>query len=166
MISIGFAEKALLVRRLRATAPLFALLALVGCAHAPDARDDGEARVAVRAADTARSMVGKPYRYGGYTPQRGFDCSGLVYFSYRHAGLSVPRNTHGQKRAAHPVPYREMRKGDLIFFSQSGRRYSHVGIYLGHHRFVHAPSTGERVRVDSLDSPYWRRHFVDARRFM
>ena len=59
-----------------------------------------------------------------------------------------------------------MRKGDLIFFSQSGRRYSHVGIYLGHHRFVHAPSTGERVRVDSLDSPYWRRHFVDARRFM
>ena len=153
-----------------ATRPLAALglaasLLLAGCAHAPSADRTSEAAIGARAADTARAMVGKPYRYGGKSPRRGFDCSGLVYFSFAQAGRRVPRDTRSQMRAAHPIPYRDMRKGDLIFFAQSGRRYSHVGIYLGKHRFVHAPSTGERVRVDSLDNPYWRRHFVDARRF-
>lgn len=144
---------------------LLALVLLAGCAHSPSERGESESRIAWRAADTAREMVGKPYRYGGVSPRRGFDCSGLVYFSFRHAGMDVPRNTRSQMRAARPVPYRDMRKGDLVFFSEGGRRYSHVGIYLGRHRFVHAPSRGERVRIDSLDNPYWRRHFIDARRF-
>ena len=109
-------------------------------------------------------MVGKPYRYGGNSP-RGFDCSGLVYYSYRQAGFTVPRSTETQRAHSHKVSLSRLARGDLLFFDQQGRSSSHVGIYLGGNRFVHAPSSGKRVRVDSLSESYWQRHLVDARRF-
>jgi len=140
------------------------LLNAVGCAGAPE-RSDADASRASRAGDIASSMLGKPYRYGGNHPTRGFDCSGLVYYSYRHAGVSVPRSTTGQRRAARKIAQSELTRGDLLFFDQEGKRSSHVGIYLGNNRFVHAPSSGKRVRIDSFQDPYWQRHLVDARRF-
>ena len=108
-------------------------------------------------------MDGKPYRYGGASPS-GFDCSGLVLYSYRQAGVTVPRETDEQRRASRPVRVSSLRRGDLIFFDQDGRKNSHVGIYLGDGFFVHAPSSGKRVRSDRLDSPYWRRHLSETRR--
>jgi murein DD-endopeptidase len=146
---------------LRAAVMCLISFIFAGCAHTPTPQ--GDTAIGLEAADTAVSMIGKPYRYGGYTPG-GFDCSGLVYFSYAQVGRAVPRTTGDQKRRARPVPYRSMRRGDLVFFSERGRRYSHVGIYVGDEKFVHAPSSGKHVRIDSLLDPYWRRHFLDARR--
>lgn len=135
-------------------------LLLGACTHAPDSRHDPRH---ARAADIAVDMAGKPYWYGGAGPQ-GFDCSGLVYYSYRRAGLALPRNTEGQREAVRRVARHELKKGDLVFFNQEGKRFSHVGLYLGNGNFVHAPSSGKRVRVDQFDDPYWRRHFAGAGR--
>ncbi|HJW81770.1 MAG TPA: C40 family peptidase [Acidiferrobacterales bacterium] len=143
---------------------LFAGLLLAGgCASTPVADAPGSARHR-EASDIAASMVGKPYRYGGNTP-RGFDCSGLVQFSYKRAGMDVPRSTETQRGKSRKVSVSGLARGDLLFFSQEGKYSSHVGIYLGGKRFVHAPSSGKRVRVDSLADAYWQKHLVDARRF-
>jgi len=116
------------------------------------------------AAEIAASMVRKPYRYGGNTPQ-GFDCSGLVYFSFKRAGMDVPRSTGTQRGKSRKVSVSGLARGDLLFFNQDGKYSSHVGIYLGDKRFVHAPSSGKRVRVDSLTDTFWQKHLVDTRRF-
>jgi murein DD-endopeptidase len=118
---------------------------------------------AARAAQQASQMVGKPYRYGGSAPN-GFDCSGLVQFSYRQAGIRVPRSTGEQRRASKPVRAENLRPGDLLFFDQEGKKNSHVGIYVGNGKFVHAPSSGKQVRSDRLDMPYWRKHLSEVRR--
>ena len=118
-----------------------------------------------RAADAAQKLVGAPYRYGGATPS-GFDCSGLVQYSYRQAGLLLPHNTEMQRRIAKPIRVAELRRGDLLFFDEGSRKNSHVGIYVGAGRFVHAPSSGKHVRTDKLSSPYWRKHLSEARRIV
>jgi cell wall-associated NlpC family hydrolase len=141
-----------------------AFFALTGCASAPPAPITAPGGSGDRAAAHAAKMVGKPYRYGGESPSSGFDCSGLVHYSFRQAGVSVPRSTAAQLRASQPVRG-NLRRGDLVFFDQEGKKRSHVGIYLGNGRFVHAPSSGKRVRTDSLDSRYWKKHFDEARRF-
>jgi murein DD-endopeptidase len=140
--------------------------ALAACASAPQSRP-GAAPTApgARAATYALKMVGRAYRPGGSSPETGFDCSGLVQFSYRQAGLAVPRSTEEQRRAGAVVRVANLRRGDVLFFHQEGKRNSHVGIYLGNGEFVHAPSSGKRVRSDRFDSPYWKKHFSEARRF-
>jgi murein DD-endopeptidase len=117
-----------------------------------------------RAADHAIRMIGKPYRYGGNSPSSGFDCSGLVQFSYKQAGATLPRTTDALRQASAPLRSSGLRRGDLVFFDQEGKKNGHVGIYLGAGEFIHAPSSGGRVRKDSLQSPYWRKHFSEARR--
>lgn len=117
-----------------------------------------------RAATHAVKLVGAPYRYGGASPASGFDCSGLVMYSYQHAGVSLPHNTEKQRRLAKPVRRAEARRGDLLFFDEEGKKNSHVGIYLGDGTFVHAPSSGKKVRRDRLDTPYWRKHLSELRR--
>ncbi|NIO43175.1 MAG: hypothetical protein GTO41_25290 [Burkholderiales bacterium] len=147
---------------------------LVACASSPNVADDNissnseratraDRDTALKAATHAKDMVGQPYRYGGNTP-RGFDCSGLVHYSYARVGVDVPRTTRAQLSAGIPVTARSLREGDLVFFNQEGKKFSHVGIYIGGGRFVHAPSSGKRVRVDRLDKRYWRQHFAAARR--
>lgn len=145
-------------------APVAALL-LAACASAPPAPGFSVVSdaVASRAADNALELVGRPYRHSGNTPA-GFDCSGLVQYSYGKAGIKLPRETRTQRRAGQPVSRTGLRRGDLLFFDQEGKKSSHVGLYLGDGRFVHAPSTGGTVRRDSLDAAYWRKHFVEARR--
>ena len=108
-------------------------------------------------------MVGRPYKYGGASPS-GFDCSGLVLYSYRQAGVTLPHNTSQQRRISKHVKVSELKRGDLLFFDQEGRKNSHVGIYLGDRRFVHAPSSGKHVRDDSLDNPFWKKHLSEVRR--
>ena len=140
------------------------ILLFFGCVSAPP-RPTGRysAAAAEKAADTALTMVGKPYQYRGDSPE-GFDCSGLVRYSYLIAGVDLPHGTASLRQLTVPVLSRNMRKGDLVFFDQSGKKYSHVGILTNNHRFVHAPSTGKRVREDSLDDPYWKKYFLGARR--
>lgn len=142
-----------------------ALLALAACASAPPQPASPKAPGAsARAAAYALKMVGKPYRYGGASPSRGFDCSGLVQYSYRRAGVKLPHNTAAQRRLSKPIRRADLRRGDLIFFDEKGGPDSHVGIYLGDGTFVHAPSSGKKVRRDRLDAPYWRQHLSELRR--
>jgi cell wall-associated NlpC family hydrolase len=110
---------------------------------------------------TALQMVGVPYRYGGAAPD-GFDCSGLVQYAYRKAGVSVPRTSREQLRASRPVRLDELTAGDLLFFQS--RDNSHVGIYVGEGRFVHAPATHRNVSIGSLRDGYYRKNFVRAGR--
>jgi len=145
------------------------LLLLAACSSAPYRAPAGAgstrptAELSDQAASHALSMVGKPYRYGGSSPA-GFDCSGLVMYSYRQAGLPLPHNTDRQRSTARPIKLAELRRGDLLFFHQEGKKYGHVGIYVGGGKFVHAPSSGKSVRSDRLDSSYWRKHLSEARR--
>jgi len=132
-----------------------------GCALQPAKQNVPAA--AGRAAEVALSMVGKPYRYGGNSPS-GFDCSGLVQYSYRRAGVQLPHGTDGLRRYTYTIPQGNLQRGDLVFFDQLGKRASHVGIYLGNEEFVHAPSTGKHVNVAAFSDRYWKNHFAEARR--
>ncbi|MGB5339275.1 MAG: C40 family peptidase [Gammaproteobacteria bacterium] len=114
--------------------------------------------------DIATGMLGVPYHYGGASP-RGVDCSGLVYYAYRKAGIEVPRTTGAQFNYAQPVRRSSLRPGDLLFFRLTSRSVSHVGIYAGGRRFIHAPSRGKRVSYASLDNPYWQQRIVAAGRY-
>lgn len=116
-------------------------------------------------ADLAMQMVGIPYRYGGMTPEQGFDCSGLVHYSYARNGISVPRTSQAQFDASRKISLSQAGAGDLLFFSES-RKISHVGIYLGDGRFVHAPTTGRTVSIGELDNRYYREHLVAVGRLM
>lgn len=146
-------------------AALFVAVAAVSCASVPARHVSGYSFSAGdKAADTALTMLGRPYKYRGESPS-GFDCSGLVRYSYLTAGLDVPHGTSALRESSHPVSTRDMRKGDILFFTQLGKKYSHVGIYEGGGRFIHAPSSGKTVRMDSIDDPYWKKHFLGARRF-
>lgn len=111
----------------------------------------------------AESRIGAPYRYGGAGPE-AFDCSGLVAYAYRQVGITVPRTAAEQFSAAHPVSRRDLRPGDLVFFRLSGRTVGHVGIYAGDDRFVHAPQSGGRVGMASLDDEWYRERYAGAGR--
>ena len=109
--------------------------------------------------------LGLDYRHGGKSPATGFDCSGLVAHIYREAwGVRLPPNTAAQSQAGVPVSLAELQAGDLVFYDTLKRPYSHVGIYLGDGKFVHAPKTGAQVRIESLRSTYWAQRFNGARR--
>ncbi len=137
---------------------------LSGCASSPPQQADPDAvSVGRRAAHQALQLIGTPYRYGGNTP-RGFDCSGLVQYSYARVGAGIPRTTRGLRMHSRRLSPKHLRPGDLLFFNQEGKRASHVGLYVGNNRFVHAPSSGKAVRLSTLANPYWRRHLLDVRR--
>ncbi len=115
-----------------------------------------------QAAVVALRQVGVAYRYGGSTT-KGFDCSGLVQYAYATAGKQIPRTTGGQWQQLSPVVEKRIQVGDLLFFKIEGK-VSHVGMYVGDRRFVHAPSSGRHVSVESLESEFYRRAFVRAAR--
>jgi cell wall-associated NlpC family hydrolase len=116
----------------------------------------------------AIGLVGTPYRFGGNSPEGGFDCSGLVGFVFHEAaGLKLPRSTRELIDIdAPPIDRADLQAGDLVYFNPRGGRVSHIGIYVGESRFVHAPSRGGTVRLDSLESEYWRRYYVSAKRIL
>ena len=113
----------------------------------------------------AAGMIGTPYRYGGESPKAGFDCSGLVFYSFERMGRKVPRTAADQRKAAERVDRSDLEPGDLVFFRSSKGRVDHVGIYAGEGRFIHAPNSGSVVSYAYLDDPYYRTHFVSAGRF-
>ena len=141
--------------RVRDLALVFALAALTGTAIAATPQE--------HAAAEAVKLLGAPYRYGGMSP-KGFDCSGLVLYSYRQAGITLPHSTDQQRHLGKSVRRSDLRPGDLVFFDQQGKKHGHVAIYVGNGEIVHAPSSGKRVRRDRIDSPYWKKHLSQARR--
>jgi cell wall-associated NlpC family hydrolase len=113
----------------------------------------------------ALSFVGVGYRRGGESPETGFDCSGLVRHVFREGvGLSLPRTSKDISRVGARVEAAQLEPGDLVFFNTLRDGFSHVGIYLGDHRFVHAPTNGGEVRVEDMRQNYWTRRFDGARR--
>ena len=160
-------------RRLLLSAALAAAATLAGCGSAPTRRSSGAPAVAPLAIDGtlrdalyARTMlvVNTPYTYGGNTPEGGFDCSGLVQYALQ--GITekrLPRSTSQWATVSNPIDRGELRRGDFVFFNTSGGRFSHMGIYVGNDRFVHAPSSGGIVRVVGMDNVYFRKRFTEAR---
>jgi cell wall-associated NlpC family hydrolase len=115
----------------------------------------------------ALSFLGLPYRWGGYTPEKGFDCSGLTMAVYDLVGLHLPRTSLEQFRSGIPVSKEDLDRGDLVFFfSDSKSRISHVGIYTGDGNFVHAPGKNKIIRVESLSSQYFRNRYAGARTYL
>lgn len=111
------------------------------------------------------ALLGTPYRWGGNSPDGGFDCSGLVGYVFRTAlGIELPRVSRDMARTGERVERTKLDPGDLVFFGRRGNRVDHVGIYVGNGRFLHAPRTGRDVTVSSLDTGYWANRFLQARR--
>lgn len=167
-------------RRWRLPALLAAAAVLAACGHAPAKRTPPPPAThswpQVTPADPvaassvlmrALGLVGTPYRYGGNTPESGFDCSGLVSYVYRDMlALNLPRTSRELAAVQGPrIEPRQLAAGDLVFFGDKGNVW-HVGIYVGEGRFVHAPSTGGTVRLDYLDGAYWRDHYTGAKRVL
>ena len=115
----------------------------------------------------AHSFLGLPYRWGGYTPDKGFDCSGLTMAVYNLVGLNLPRTSLAQFRSGTPVSKDNLDRGDLVFFlSQNKSRISHVGIYTGDGNFIHAPGKDKLIQVDSLANQYFKNRFAGARTYL
>ncbi|MCP4621943.1 MAG: hydrolase [bacterium] len=116
---------------------------------------------------TAKRYIGVPYRWGGESPRTGFDCSGLTMVVYRLNGLDLPRSSGQQWQAGVPVKRGRLTKGDLVFFATSGgKRVSHVGIYTGNNKFLHAPRQGRKIRESSLSSNYYKSRYLGARTYL
>ncbi|MGZ5095430.1 MAG: C40 family peptidase [Burkholderiales bacterium] len=112
----------------------------------------------------ALSQIGTRYRYGGSTPDEGFDCSGLVQYVYSRAGIVLPRTTEALSALGMPVTPNELEPGDLVFFDTLRRPFSHVGIYIGDQRFIHAPTSRGVVQLVNMKDRYWQGRYDGARR--
>lgn len=157
-------------RRGRLLAGLACLLALAACSTVPTSRTTPpppSATLANNVLFRAISLVGTPYRWGGNTPQTGFDCSGLVGYVFRtEAGLDLPRTSRDIAALDAPrIARKDLEPGDLLFFGRH-HRVNHVAIYVGRGRFVNAPDKGGTVRLDELDGYYWRDHYLFAKRVL
>lgn len=115
----------------------------------------------------ALGLIGVNYKFGGNTPEQGLDCSGLIRYVFQQAtGISLPRTAREQARVGESVALEKLQPGDLVFFNTRRFQFSHVGLYLGDNRFIHAPSRGGSVQVVSLDQKYWQKAFNGARRIV
>lgn len=125
----------------------------------------GESRIQ-RMINRGLALLGTPYRWGGTTPEHGFDCSGLVGYVYRSTlGIDLPRISRDMANVGELIRDRnDLRQGDLVFFTRRGGRVDHVGLYLGEGKFLHAPRTGKDVEISTLATGYWSNHFLKGRR--
>ena len=152
---------------LRATALSVALVAALAGPHAPVRAEGADSPLATELVLRALSLLGVNYRFGGSSPDTGLDCSGLVRHVFREAvGVALPRRADEISKAGEVIDRSQLRPGDLVFFNTLRRAFSHVGIYIGDGRFVHAPSRGGGVRIEHMDEQYWSKRFNGARRML
>lgn len=155
---------------------LFSALLLAACGNQTPRPEAGSATIAHGSPPTsaaasevvlyALGLIDISYRFGGKNPEAGLDCSGMVSFIYgQAAGMSVKGSAADIARQGLPITRNALRPGDLVFFNTMGRPYSHVGIYIGNERFVHAPSSNGRIRIDRLSSGYFAQRYEAARTF-
>src|SRR5215210_7396529 len=160
---------------MKITLAAIGMLILAGCASPPPrnaierpaaipATNDISSERARELALHALRQIGVRYRYGGSTPGEGFDCSGLVRYIYSRAGIVLPRTTQAMSAFGVSVATDELEPGDLVFFDTLQRPFSHVGIYIGDQRFIHAPTSGGTVQLVDMRDRYWRSRYDGARR--
>lgn len=112
------------------------------------------------------SLIGTPYRFGGSNRNTGFDCSGMVQFVYREVlNVSLPRTAHDMAAAGKVISKNQLQVGDLVFFNTNGKKFSHVGLYIGENRFIHAPSRKSSIKINYLSDKYYATRFTGARTF-
>ena len=153
--------------------PISLLLVLTGCGGQPVHTEGNQPPLTPSRANHSQQQLltlalqqqGISYRYGGSHPATGFDCSGLIQFSYRQIGKRIPRTTQAQYQASRPIPLSQILPGDLLFYETEGRRPGHVALYLGRGEMIHAPSSGKQVKINRLNNPYWRTRLLAAGRF-
>jgi cell wall-associated NlpC family hydrolase len=156
---------------------LFALLFSSPLIWAEETTDASDAGATISGADNdsndrsqelvfhALAFLGVKYRFGGSDPQTGWDCSGYVFHIFRNAiGVTLPRNSFAMSERGESIERGDLRPGDLVFFNTLRRAFSHVGIYLGENRFIHAPSSGKAVQISAMDAGYWAQRFNGGRR--
>lgn len=146
---------------------LLSILLLGACSTGKnDLRTTDSDAAARKLTSYAQSLVGTRYKYGGNSPDTGFDCSGFVGHVFLHTqGIKLPRSTYELSHIGKAISTGDLRAGDLVFFNTLQRKFSHVGVYLGDDRFIHAPSTNTgSVRTESMRADYWKKHYDGARR--
>ncbi len=141
------------------------LLLLVACGSPPTRQQEAADDQMNELVMYTMSLADTPYRYGGNSANNGFDCSGFVGHVYRHSlGISLPRTSREISRVGTPIGQSELRPGDLVFFNTQHTPFSHVGIYIGEGKFVHAPKTGDGVHTEQMQLRYWQTRYNGARR--
>lgn len=149
---------------MRAAVATLAAVALAGCGMFQSKADELRETVV----DTALDQVGEDYKYGGESPDEGFDCSGLVQYSYKEAGIKVPRSAAAQKQGGRPVKFADARPGDLLFYYFGDRKKGdlHVVMFIGDGEGVHAPVRDGEVEVIKITAKHWRDRYVGAVRYI
>jgi cell wall-associated NlpC family hydrolase len=144
---------------------LASILVLTGCASVPETKPTPQTQSKPSAVTYALSLQGTPYVYGQSSPKKGFDCSGFVKHVYETQGVNLPRSSYDMALTLPKVAKNDVHSGDLVFFDVNGKAFSHVGIYVDHDKFIHAPShkTG-KVLVSSLKNTYWQQRYTGVRR--
>ena len=142
---------------------LISIVLLVACQSTPQRRSSDPSINELT--EYALSLQGTPYRYGGTTPDRGFDCSGFVGHVFKHSmGKTFPRSSADISRVGVSLQYASLKPGDLVFYNTLRKPYSHVGIYLGDDQFIHSPSSGKSVSIVNMNDAYWKARYNGARR--
>ena len=145
-----------------ASLAVLSLALLAACSSVPRA---GRLERGAAISSWAQRQLGRDYKFGGRSPEAGFDCSGLAWWTHRQAGVDIPPSSETQFKAGRQVVKDDIRPGDLVFFTTERRGPSHVGVYIGEGRFIHAPKKGREVSKDRLDDRYWGRRYLGARRY-
>jgi uncharacterized protein YceK len=160
-------------QKARAILIFISTIALImgGCASVPKVgktkatRGRYSPKVGLKILGSAKSQIGKKYRFGGKSPKTGFDCSGLAWWSHKKNNIKIPRESYSQYRSGKKIKIKDLMPGDLLYFTTYRKGASHVGIYDGRGGFIHSPNSRKKVQRTSLSNSYYKKRYLGARRY-